>query len=123
MNLKHTALYAKGWYQKNDLFTDLQTVMGADGYQPSYKSDMIQIMVNEITPLIGKDIKSFTLNMLSDLHPMNTWKTGYNTQGGVGYNFEDAILHMFLSRLRNMDKDQIGIVEPDYSILPKYNEE
>lgn len=119
MDLKQTALYAKGWYQKNDLFEDLKKTFKADGYQPSFKSDIIQIMVNEITPVICKDIKSFTFDLLSDLHPLNTWKVGYNTQGSINYNFEDAVIHLFLSRLRSMDKDQIGDVEPDYNILPK----
>lgn len=48
MELKQTALYAKGFYQKNNLFEDLKKTFYADGYFPEYTNDMIRIFVREL---------------------------------------------------------------------------
>ena len=125
MELKQTALYAKGFYQKNDLFEDLKKTLHADGYFPEYKNDVIRIFARELTPVLIGNAGSvdFVLNLLSDLHPNNSTRIGYNMQGNINYNYEDAVIYMFLSKLRYLSAREIGDVEPDYKMLPKWNEE
>ena len=54
MNLKHTALYAKGWYLKTDIVEDMKKILRADGYIPDNYADIINILINNVTPLWTK---------------------------------------------------------------------
>ena len=70
MKLKHTALYAKGWYKKTNLVEDVKKTLTADGYIPDTKADVISILARELSPIIRsrygcEDI----LDVVTGLHP------------------------------------------------------
>lgn len=125
MKLKHTALYAKGWYKKTNLVEDVKKTLHADGYIPDTKGDIISILAREVFPLIEKrQGKDAVIDLLSGIHPCKWWMhpiDGDDTE----YQYDIAVIKYFLSQIGNLDKTcfEFDDWEPDYSVLPKREED
>jgi len=124
MDLKHTTLYAKGWYLKTDLVEDLKKTLNADGYIPDHAGDIINILIQEITPywvnVKKRDAESLLRQVLSDADPVSSWKVGYHEDSSK-HDYRSAIIHSFLSILSCSTVDDLGgLPEADYTILPKH---
>lgn len=87
MILKHFTLLSKGWYKRPFDNTDPEAiwdlakkVLIADEYQPDNKSDILNIIICNMTPLFDKTGIDMALDMLNCLNPKCTYKIGYFTE-------------------------------------------
>ena len=115
MKLKHTALYAKGWYKKTNLVEDVKKTLHADGYIPDTKADVISILAREVFPIVEKRLGGDAiLDILSGIHP---------NKYDMCYDF--VVIHYFLNKMTYMERSEFDVEdwEPDYNVLPKKEDE
>lgn len=137
--LDHTALYAKGWYEKNvdgrTLWQDLQITLGADGYNGE------GMEVRDIVTVILEACQEFKtrpfqlIPVLSNIAKGNCWKFGYRTKGNMPvwlsdkeemglpeYDYWEAVVRYCLSEMARMNMDELGVKKlsrPDFEkVLP-----
>ena len=60
------------------------------------------------------------LDMLSGIHPNK-----YHMYNSCLYDYDFAVIHYFLNKMAYMEKSEFDVEdwEPDYSVLPKQEEE
>ena len=98
MQLKHTTLYAKGWYEKTDnIFADLKKILTLDDYTPFTEVDVLYILLNEYQKIKGTNFNLLTF--VSDIHPNNCWKIGYDIKAKE-YDYYTVIIYLVLSEFR-----------------------
>ena len=135
----HVALYAKGWYKrenKKTLWEDLRVILTLDGYYGECMSenDIVYNLLNHCQRLEIRGFKELT-TFVEGIHPSNCWKYGYYTnnylfirKGDVlpEYNYNEAVVRYCLSTLVSTDlKTLCGLDKlpmPDYKNgLPRKN--
>ena len=107
--LNHFILYCKGWYEITDnRFEDLKKILQLDGFTPFTESDVLSIILNRYE----KDFKDNLRlgDFITNLHPKNTWKVGYDTKGNHDwikddenlpeYDYYTAVLYKIMSDYR-----------------------
>lgn len=131
-HLKHTALYAKGYYQRsNNIVADLIKILNADGMMPSNKWDVSQILLNNYDSLPFHGY-SKVRSIVEGISPSNVWKVGYYCKGNSilfkeelelpEYDYHIAVIMFVLSNIAMSCLDDLGgeLIQPDENILPLY---
>ena len=133
-NLYHTALYAKGWYKKENkrnIWEDLKIIMSLDNYCGDImdKNDITGVILSQCQKLDTRAFKDL-LTFASSISPDNCWRYGYATKENVHwsskpivdlpkYDFKEAIVRYCLSNLMSCDiKTLCGVdklPKPDYT--------
>lgn len=132
-NLSHTVLYSKGWYQRGDLWKDLQKLLEADGYtmweSVPNKHRIANLIVRQSERL--ENVRAFSLSeFFSGIQDENIWKRGYYTNTNAGsiitkedlatYDYCEAVVRYCLSVFGDLKNDQWKKQLPDYEkVLPK----
>jgi len=132
--LTHCALYAKFWYKKTNLIEDIKKCIAADmNFDVEYVTlnDIISILTLKLSRFhylyLNQGVGQFTLDLYNHTDPKNTWKVGYyhkdnDKKSTNEYSREEAIIHYFMSQMRQMEKkDFINDLVPDKQPLP-FNE-
>ena len=132
MKLKHVCLYAKGWYQKDNIFDDLRKCITADGYLGEFFSDediCAFVLDHTVRQLSEGGSNGITAQIIADASPKSCWKFGYLHKDADDwarykqpvkvdekYNYWKAFLYVCLSRLRFEEIDVLP--RPDENVLP-----
>lgn len=109
LNISNTILYCKGWYKSsNSLLEDLKICLKSDGYHPSNSSDVICIILLELSKCKDPSSEDIMIFVQEINHYMITYK----------YSYEEALLHYCKYNLFAIHKDQWNVKKPDFNILP-----
>jgi hypothetical protein len=118
--LSHVALYAKGWYRKSDnIFEDLRKILEFDNYTPFTNADVVTILLRNYE----SSIKVSLVGFINEIHPTNSWKTGYMTQEsmfkkeGKEFDLYESIIYKILSDVRFLS------VNEWIPKIPRYNKD
>jgi hypothetical protein len=133
MPLIHTILYAKGWYQRGDLWEDLMCTLKADDYTPDDRQDIVGIITSRLQNFLlqttGDMAPNYKLScLLEGLNPHTCWKMGYYTKDHKWaevtneYNYEEALVRTYLSMMQMTSVKDLGWEDArplaDPSVLP-----
>ena len=141
MQLKHVALYAKGYYQRTNLWEDLRKCLAADGYDSLTEwwnnRYTVNLIVSHVSNLFkNKDIGTYTAQLLFGIDEHNSWRFGYIHDKSPGlllsvnkeedikpYDKEEAVVRFFISELVcSKTADLGGLPEADENVLPLADE-
>jgi len=139
--LYQLALYAKGWYKrenKRTIWQDLQVIMSLDGYSGEWMhhQDIVSVMLDQCQRLEVRGFKDLAL-FANGISPTQCWKYGYYTTEAnwmvkthkdlPEYDYYEAIVRYCISTLVSTDiKTLVGegkrLPNPDYKNgLPRKN--
>jgi hypothetical protein len=115
---RHIFLYAKGWYEKNDIIKDMKVIMGMRcGIDPIHisKENIITILTRIIWDYI-RHLHQFE-DFVFDLHPGNAWKFGDPRKEK---DFNERLIRKCLSilSLQKVVNIPFELGEADPTILP-----
>lgn len=124
-NLPHTALYAKNWYKRTELWDDLRKILTADGFygESMTKEDIMTVISNHCFRINNYQFE--TPNFINSMIPQYTWKFGYSHDKTMmypeenEYNYMEAVVRYCLSGLSFTERTELPKMKPDYNILPK----
>lgn len=126
-SLKHTVLYAKGWYKtSDDVWKDIKTCLKADDYlgQGMSNWDVIEVITRNLNRVPNVTIKHYMspIQIMSGLSPENKWKTGFTKD--EPYDYLKSVLGYLFSVMRQLTRHDFEVVEADYvNVLPERDEE
>lgn len=142
-NLKHTVLYAKGWYRRSkNIFDDLSKCLEADGYLGTFEGDSPEQIKNRVAYLIvgqferipNKGYANSLQSFYEGIKPHNVWKYGYYTKGfkfmrspeeidkSPEYDYDEAVVRYCLSHFCGLEKCEWNVIKPDFKNVLKKNE-
>lgn len=117
LKLKHTILYAKGWYIRSEnIWNDLKNVFVADGYVCcSTQKDIFEIVLYNLDNIPYSSTSVLT-DIIEGISPDTCFKSSYFTTDYYfskreekeklpTYDFKTAILYYFLSKLRFLNSE------------------
>lgn len=130
-SLFHTALYAKGWYKREDnktIWEDLKVILSLDDYNGDYmtKYDIVNVVLYQCQRI--KEKRAFTdlCEFANGISKDYCWKHGYITKGNATwfrdeetlpeYDYYEAIIRYCLSNLSNCE---VSILCGEGNTLPK----
>ena len=134
-NLKHVVLYAKNWYQRDNIWKDLQILLDADGYNTMWKEephigDIVRLIISQCMRLEVRWIDTY--EFFDGIKDNNVWKNGYYTNTNIDrklkdgeelpdYNVDEAAVRYCLSNLRCTEIAAFteGLCKPNFDLLPK----
>lgn len=133
--LKHTALYAKGWYerfsQRNDsstIFDDLRKCFTLDNYSGEFftDADVAEFLASKVSVL--KSPRLSMAEVIVGISPSKCWQSGYYTDDMPWipketkvepYNYNKAVAYYFISVLGMIEVAQLGSMpRPVYKVNP-----
>jgi hypothetical protein len=127
--LTNLVLYAKGWYKKEELWSDLKKILELDNYTPFTNFDVYSIILSNIQQ--SNFYRWAELNqVLNGIHKDNCWKYGYYVKDGLiaenksatslpEWNMETAVIYYVLSNLANLERHQWDVAIPKWTKFPK----
>jgi hypothetical protein len=129
MKLKHVALYSKHHYERSgDVWEDIKKCLIADDYTPYSKTDVLNIIIRNVTPLFHHNTPDFATILIDGISPHNCWKYGFYHKGCAWvkdckefpeYDYETATLYFFLSTLMGSTIMELGgLPDADKKVLP-----
>lgn len=132
-DLGHVYLYAKDWYKKTDIISDLKILIGLRSglkTEDVRVEDIIIVLTDEIKHYLKED-GNLLLNIINDIHPANVWRLGYVPADGKSmnvlqpvppekYDLYRAVLYKYLEIFRFQKISDILAIEPD-SFFPEPN--
>lgn len=138
--LFHVALYAKGWYKrenKKTIWEDLRVILSLDGYCGKHmeKGDIVGNILNHCQRLDMRAFKELTA-FADGISRSYCWKHGYYTTDHTWairkkevlpeYDYYEAIVRYCLSNIQCADMKELCVITnlpmPDYKNgLPRKN--
>lgn len=122
----HIYLYAKGFYEKSDLYQDLKTIIGYRScIEPEHisQTDIVLVLIDIVQYHLQQgNFKGNFLDFINGISPHSSWKFSdsikYNQE--TEYNFYDQLIKKCLSNLRLTSIDNIPgkLGKPNPGILP-----
>ncbi len=113
LQLTHTVLYAKGWYEMTNCVEDLKKTLNADGYMPSNKKDVMLLLVARLEDAEHHRISAFSV--LNDLDKKALTRRLCKEE----YTHEDLVIDYCMELMLGLDNLSWDKGEVDYNILPK----
>lgn len=142
-SLRHTVLYAKGWYKRsNNFWKDIMKCLEADGYLGTFEGDTLNqikhraayLIVGQFERLPNKGHANSLQSFYENIKPHNIWKYGYYTKDftfmrskeeiekSPDYDYDEAVVRYCLSHFLGLNKDEWNVCKPDYkNVLPRKN--
>ena len=127
--LTNLVLYSKGWYKKEELWSDLKKILELDGYTPFSNFDVYSIILNNVQQC---NLYRWTelKEVLNGINKNNCWKYGYYVNNSFiagnksvdslpDWNMETAFIYYVLSNLRDLDNKQWIVQCPKWTKFPK----
>ena len=106
-------LYAKGWYEKIDLYEDLGYLLSKIyGWTPKKDDELAYFMLNVIERIYEEQDKKFSSGYLCSFASFWNEVNKYSDIYECTYN--RAIILLVLSRLQELTKDEIKLNPPYY---------
>jgi len=117
---RHFWLYAKGWYEENNIVEDLRKLISDYSYYEDANKSMIADFLADIVQedIIVKNKPAYCFSkFLENLHPDQRLYLGYRCEEKE-WDYHIAVIYNCLSFMRFQDKDTTGdLGKPDENIL------
>lgn len=127
----HIYLYAKGFYEKSDLYQDLKTIIGYRScIEPEYisQTDIVLVLIDIVQYHLQQgNFKGNFLDFINGISPHSSWKFSDSNNSkfdkpneSIKYDFYDQLIKKCLSNLRltNIDNIPGKLGKPNPEILP-----
>ena len=118
-SLYHTALYAKHWYKRGNIWEDLRKTLTMDNYSGEVmsKDDIVRVILNQCERIPETRAFHSLYEFAMGISPMECWKYGYYTKehtwtryckSSPDYDYHEAIVRYCLSNISIRSYEELG---------------